>query len=85
MKINTESLEILLKYAGLALLILLLVFVIAVLTPKLSKIVEKFLPQKPNPERVGEETKNEVQGIYDSQTEDNTEKNTDNGDADKNG
>ena len=41
MKINTESLEILLKYAGLALLILLLVFVIAVLTPKLSKIVEK--------------------------------------------
>ena len=85
MKINTESLEILLKYAGLALLILLLVFVIAVLTPKLSKIVEKFLPQKPNPERVEEDTKNEVQGLYDPQTEDNTEKNTDNGDADKNG
>lgn len=85
MNINTESLGILLKYAGLALLILLAVFVIAVITPKLSKIVEKFLPQKPNPERVGEDTKTEVQGIYDPQIAENNEKNTDNGDADKNG
>ncbi|HNX64098.1 MAG TPA: hypothetical protein PKI60_02795 [Oscillospiraceae bacterium] len=85
MNINTESLGILMKYAGLMLLILLLVFVIAVLTPKLSKIVEKFLPKKPVPERVGEETKPDVQGIYDPQTDENNEKNTDNGDADKNG
>lgn len=85
MNINTESLGILLKYAGLMLLILLLIFVIAVLTPKLSKIVEKFLPQKSNPERVEEETKTDVSGIYDPQTDENNEKNTDNGDADKNG
>lgn len=84
MKVNTESLMITLRYAGLMLLVLGLVFVIAIITPRLEKIVKKLFPKKP--ERVQEEKRPEkdVIGIYDAQIkcdEDYKEHNDKNGDV----
>ena len=82
-EINWDSLFMTLKYAGVMILILALVFVIARVTPWLAKKVQKILPKKESPERV----ENDVKGIYDPQIDNKTddEKIENDGDADKNG
>ena len=54
--INYESLAIYTKFGGAMLGILLLVWVIAILTPKLAKVIDKLMgkPADPSPERVQE-------------------------------
>ncbi|MBQ8175477.1 MAG: hypothetical protein IJ035_00380 [Oscillospiraceae bacterium] len=55
--INYEALEVYGKFGGAMLGILLLVWLIAILTPKLAKIIDKLMgkPADPSPERVQEE------------------------------
>ena len=52
--INYESLKIYSKFGGAMLGILLLVWVIALLTPRLAKVIDKLMgkPADPSPERV---------------------------------
>lgn len=59
--INYESLVFYGKFGGAMLGILLLVWLIAALTPKLAKIVDKIMgkPSDPSPERVQEEINND--------------------------
>ncbi|MBP1549641.1 MAG: hypothetical protein J6A05_06515 [Oscillospiraceae bacterium] len=54
--INYESLAIYAKFGGAMLGILMLVWVIALITPKLAKIIDKLMgkPADPSPERVQE-------------------------------
>lgn len=54
--IDYESLAVYGKFAGAMLGILMLVWVIALLTPKLAKVVDKLMgkPADPSPERVQE-------------------------------
>lgn len=63
MNINFDTLWMMLKFAGLMLGLLMLVFVIAAVTPKLAKLIDKY--RKPSPERV----EDGVRGIYDPQIE----------------
>ena len=55
-EINYESLAIYTKFGGAMLGILMLVWVIALLTPKLAKVIDKLMgkPADPSPERVQE-------------------------------
>ena len=54
--INYESLAIYAKFGGAMLGILMLVWVIALITPKLAKVIDKLMgkPADPSPERVQE-------------------------------
>lgn len=63
MNINFDTLWMMLKFAGMMLGILMLVFVIAAVTPKLAKLFDK--RSKPSPARV----EDGVKGIYDPQIE----------------
>lgn len=90
---NTDSVQMMLSYAGKMILILGIVFAIALLTPWMAKQVRKVLPQKKSPERVENEKDKDVNGIYDAQRPEDTEthedkdedKDKDDGEADKNG
>jgi len=55
-EINYESLAIYTKFGGAMLGILMLVWVIALITPKLAKVIDKLMgkPADPSPERVQE-------------------------------
>lgn len=57
MDIDYESLKLFGKFGGAMLGILMLVWLIALLTPKLAKIIDKLMgkPADPSPERVQEE------------------------------
>ncbi len=71
-----------LKYAGMMLLILMLVFVIALITPKLAAAIDK--GRKKKPEKPVKQPDDGVRGIYDAQTtekEDDTNSKNENGDA----
>ena len=48
----SESVLMMLRFGGYALIILLVVFVIAVLTPKLAAFIDKIAAKGKNPERV---------------------------------
>lgn len=66
LKINYESLAIYGKFAAAMLGILLLVWLIALLTPKLAKIVDKLMgkPADPSPERVQQEVNEDNYKVY---------------------
>lgn len=66
MSINYDTLFLMLKFAGAMIALLMLIFLIAVLTPKLAKLSQKiFRPRDDNisPARV----EDDVKGIYDAQ------------------
>ncbi len=59
MSFNRETFELMIKFAGAMLGLLMLVFVLAVVTPKLAKVVDRLLGRididngnPPSPERV---------------------------------
>lgn len=81
---NISSVSIMVQYALKMILILAVVFVIALLTPKMAKKISGVLPKKKNPERVDNCHNDDVKGIYDAQQNYNNENNKD-GEADKNG
>ncbi|MBQ5318353.1 MAG: hypothetical protein J6K17_04610 [Oscillospiraceae bacterium] len=64
--INYESLKIYSKFGGAMLGILLLVWVIALVTPKLAKVIDKLMgkPADPSPERVQEEINEDNYKVY---------------------
>ena len=84
---NAESVEIMTKFAILALGFLLLIFLIAVLTPKAAAVIDKLMKKAPSPERVEDDNNNnneqpQVRGIYDAQLPD---ENKDNNGDEENG
>ncbi len=64
--INYESLAIYAKFGGAMLGILMLVWVIALITPKLAKVIDKLMgkPADPSPERVQEEINEDNYKVY---------------------
>ena len=64
--INYESLAIYAKFGGAMLGILMLVWLIAILTPKLAKVIDKLMgkPADPSPERVQEEINEDNYKVY---------------------
>ncbi len=83
----SESVVFVLKYAGIALGLLLTVFVIALITPKIAAWIDKHSSKisPSNPERVKDDKFPDVKGIYDAQLpEKESKENNDNGDV-KNG
>ncbi len=78
-----DSFLMMLRFGGYALLILLVVFVIAVLTPRLAVLVDKMAAKKNSPARVEDNNFPDVKGIYDGDppTAKEEEKNTENGDV----
>lgn len=83
----SETTTYLIKFCGMFFIILLLVFVLAVLTPKLASGIDRLISKiiKPKPERVDDNIY-KVKSIYDMPNKaDDSEKNNDeNGDI-KNG
>lgn len=81
------SYSYLIKFLFMFLVILALIFILSLLTPKIAAIVDKIIAKlfKKNPERVDDDIY-KVRSIYDApQDDDNKEKNSnDNGDV-KNG
>ena len=75
---------LMLRFGGYALAIILVVFVIAVLTPKLAAFVDKIAAKAKNPARVEDNNFPDVKGIYDGDppTEKEEEKSNENGDVD---
>lgn len=71
LKINFESLEMMLKFGGICILILMLVFFLAVITPKLAKITDNIRAKGKKKTDVTEKAENDdynhVRGIYDPQ------------------
>ena len=81
MKVNFDSLFMMLKFTGIMILLLLLVFFLAKWTPLLAKLFDKILKKEPNPERVevnSAEKHGEVRGIYDAQISEDIQNNDDN-------
>ncbi|MCI7349793.1 MAG: hypothetical protein MSH60_03470 [Ruminococcus sp.] len=77
--VNTSSLVLMIKFALIMLGLLLLVFVIAVLTPKLAKLVDKIAGKEDKPSLSPEEAA--VRSIYDGDIpEENTDNSEDNSD-----
>ena len=77
--VNLTSLELMIKFALIMLGLLLLVFVIAVLTPKLAKLVDKIAGKENKPPLSPEEAA--VRSIYDGDIpEENTDNSEDNSD-----
>lgn len=64
--IDYESLAVYGKFAGAMLGILMLVWLIALLTPKLAKIIDKLMgkPADPSPERVQQEVNEDNYKVY---------------------
>ncbi len=64
--INYESLAIYAKFGGAMMGILLLVWLIAILTPKLAKVIDKLMgkPADPSPERVQGEINEDNYKVY---------------------
>ena len=77
--VNMTSLELMIKFALIMLGLLLAVFVIAVLTPKLAKLIDKIAGKEEKPHLSPEETA--VRSIYDG---DIPEENTDNSENNSN-
>ena len=77
--VNMSSLELMIKFALIMIGLLLLVFVIAVLTPKLAKLVDKIAGKEDKPSLSPEEAA--VKSIYDG---DIPEENTDNSEDNSN-
>lgn len=77
--VNTSSLVLMTKFALIMLGLLLLVFVIAVLTPKLAKLIDKIAGKEEKPSLSPEEAA--VKSIYDG---DIPEENTDNSEDNSN-
>lgn len=77
--VNTSSLVLMTKFALIMLGLLLLVFVIAVLTPKLAKLIDKITGKEDKPSLSPEEAA--VRSIYDG---DIPEENTDNSEDNSN-
>ncbi len=79
----SESVLMMLRFGGYALIILLVVFVIAVLTPKLAKLVDKIAAKGKSPARVEDNNFPDVKGIYDgdSPSDKEEEKTNENGDV----
>lgn len=63
MNINYESLALLGKFGGAMLGLLLIVWVIAVLTPKAAKLIDRLMG-KPRPERVQDNIKPEEYEVH---------------------
>ncbi len=65
-EINYESLAIYTKFGGAMLGILMLVWVIALITPKLAKVIDKLMgkPADPSPERVQQEVNEDNYKVY---------------------
>lgn len=77
--VNTDALKLMTKFALIMLGLLLLVFVIAVLTPKLAKLVDKIAGKEDKPSLSPEEAA--VRSIYDGDIpEENTDNSEDNSD-----
>lgn len=77
--VNTDALKLMIKFALIMLGFLLLVFVIAVLTPKLAKLVDKIAGKEDKPSLSPEEAA--VRSIYDGDIpEENTDNSEDNSD-----
>lgn len=77
-----ESVTYLIKFCAMFLLILFLVFILAVVTPKLAAKIDKLITKiiKPKPERVDDNIY-KVKSIYDIPDKNNSdEKNNENGD-----
>lgn len=77
--VNMTSLKLMTKFALIMLGLLLLVFVIAVLTPKLAKLIDKIGGKEEKPSLSPEEAA--VKSIYDG---DIPEENTDNSEDNSN-
>ena len=79
----SESVLMMARFGGYALIILLVVFVIAVLTPKLAKLVDKIAAKGKSPARVEDNNFPDVKGIYDgdSPSDKEEEKTNENGDV----
>lgn len=79
----SESVLMMARFGGYALLIILVVFVIAVLTPKLAKLVDKIAAKGKSPARVEDNNFPDVKGIYDgdSPSDKEEEKTNENGDV----
>lgn len=77
--VNMTSLKLMIKFALIMLGLLLLVFVIAVLTPKLAKLIDKIAGKEEKPSLSPEEAA--VKSIYDG---DIPEENTDNSEDNSN-
>ena len=77
--VNMTSLKLMIKFALIMVGLLLLVFVIAVLTPKLAKLMDKIAGKEEKPRLSPEESA--VKSIYDG---DIPEENTDNSEDNSN-
>ena len=77
--VNMTSLELMIKFALIMVGLLLLVFIIAVLTPKLAKLVDKIAGKENKPPLSPEEAA--VRSIYDG---DIPEENADNSEDNSN-
>lgn len=77
--VNMTSLELMIKFALIMVGLLLAVFVIAVLTPKLAKLIDKITGKEEKPSLSPEEAA--VKSIYDG---DIPEENTDNSEDNSN-
>lgn len=78
----SESVLMMARFGGYALLIILVVFVIAVLTPKLATFIDKIATKGKNPARVEDNNFPDVKGIYDGDSpSDKEEEKNENGDV----
>ena len=79
----SESVLMMARFGGYALLIILVVFVIAVLTPKLATFIDKIAAKGKNRARVEDNNIPNVKGIYDgdSPSDKEEEKTNENGDV----
>ena len=79
----SESVLMMLRFGGYVLLIILVVFVIAVLTPKLAAFIDKIAAKGKSPARVEDNNFPDVKGIYDgdSPSDKEEEKTNENGDV----
>ena len=79
----SESVLMMARFGGYALLIILVVFVIAVLTPKFATFIDKIAAKGKNPARVEDNNFPDVKGIYDgdSPSDKEEEKTNENGDV----
>lgn len=78
----SETITYLIKFCAMFFLILLLIFILAVVTPKLASKIDKLISRiiKPKPERVDDNIY-KVKSIYDiPKKKDTVEKNNENGD-----
>ena len=78
----SESVLMMARFGGYALLIILVVFVIAVLTPKLATFIDKIAAKGKNPARLEDNNFPDVKGIYDGDSpSDKEEEKNENGDV----